>query len=85
MSTELEKRILKEIANATIPVSTEYIAKKMRIGWGTAIRHALELMVAEKLKGLKTTKSWVFWVEKTPTHASSHEVFDKQNGGEKHG
>ena len=51
------------IAKATMPVSVEYIAKALDVGWGTALRYCLELLAAGRIRGMKTMKSWVFWVE----------------------
>jgi len=60
----IESQVLKEIVRSPIPVSIQYIAKRINVGWGTAIRYALELMAAGKIEGMKTTKSWVFWARK---------------------
>jgi len=61
MSLETQKTVLKVIAGAPLPVSIDYIAKRVGIGWGTAIRYALELVIAGKIEGMKTTRGWTFW------------------------
>jgi hypothetical protein len=59
----IQEKVCDTIHSAELPVSTEYIAKKLSIGWGTALRYCLELMTTGRIQGMKTTKSWVFWVE----------------------
>lgn len=61
MSLGTRKKVLEVIAGAPLPVSVDYIAKRLGIGWGTAIRYALELLVIEKIEGMKTTRGWTFW------------------------
>lgn len=63
MPKDVEKRVSEIIAEAPMPVSVEYIAQRVNVGWGTALRYALELLADGKIKGMKTTKSWVFWVQ----------------------
>lgn len=53
-----------EIARSPVPVSVEYLARKANVGWGTAIRYALEMLASGKIQGIKTTRSWIFWVKK---------------------
>ena len=60
---DVGKRVSETIAEASMPVSVEYIAQRLNVGWGTALRYALELLAAGKIKGMKTTKSWVFWTQ----------------------
>jgi len=60
----LESRLIKELTTASVPVSVEYLAKKLHIGWGTTVRYCLELLVAGKICGIKTTNSWIFWINK---------------------
>jgi len=63
LSKDIGKRVLETVGKASMPVSVEYIAQRVNVGWGTALRYALELVAAGKIKGMKTTKSWVFWIQ----------------------
>ena len=61
--------ILRILNDASEPLDVEKIRKNADIGnWQTALKHLLELLIDRKIKGSKTSKSWVFWVE----HSSSH-------------
>jgi hypothetical protein len=63
LSKDIGKRVLQTVGEALMPVSIEYIAQRVNVGWGTALRYALELLADGKINGVKTTKSWVFWIE----------------------
>jgi len=65
MKMSIENQLKQEIEKASMPVSVEYLSKKLKVGWGTIIRYCLELVIAGKICGLKTTKSWVFWRKET--------------------
>jgi hypothetical protein len=61
--------------NSPQPLDVEKIRVACGIGnWQTALKHCLELLYDEKIRGIKTSKSWVFWTN------SSHKRFAK--GGE---
>ena len=63
MSDE-KTRIIHVLRDKKEPYDIESIRKEAGIGgWNTALRHLLELYIANEIRGLKTTKSWVFWVE----------------------
>jgi hypothetical protein len=32
--------------------------------WNTALKHCLELKIAGKIEGQKTSKGWIFWLGK---------------------
>jgi len=56
-------KILQVLTDATEPLDIEKIRSSAGIGnWQTALKHCLELCMAGKIKGLKTSKSWVFWI-----------------------
>jgi len=57
------RRVYTLIKKHSCPIDPQKIARELEIGWGTALRYALELAIAGKVKALKTSKSWVFWVE----------------------
>jgi len=57
-------KILTCLKEATMPLSVESIRAACNIGnWNTALKHCLELLLQGKIRGLKTSKSWVFWIE----------------------
>lgn len=64
MNKELTNAVYKIIQAAPEPIDTEKIAKQVDVGWGTALRCALELLIEKRIQGMKTSKSWVFWMEK---------------------
>jgi len=57
-------KILTCLKEATMPLSVESIRVASGIGnWNTALKHCLELLLQGKIRGLKTSKSWIFWIE----------------------
>jgi len=61
-NSELQTQLLKLLKKTRIPVSIEYVARHLNVGWGTARAMLLELVVSGKVAGQKTTKSWIFWM-----------------------
>lgn len=60
-----DEKIIDVLKVAKLPLDTEKIRNETGIShWNTALKHCLELVIANKIQGLKTSKSWVFWVEK---------------------
>jgi hypothetical protein len=63
LKNDYKEKILKTLQNATQPLDIERIRTEGGIGnWNTALKHCLELLVEKKVNGVKTSKSWVFWV-----------------------
>jgi hypothetical protein len=59
------EKILKMLQEAEQPMDIEKIRVHVGIGnWQTALKHCLELYIDGKIRGQKTSKSWVFWIEK---------------------
>ena len=59
------EKILNVLRNSSIPLDVEKIRVGAGIGnWQTALKHCLELTIDQKIKALRTSKSWVFWIEK---------------------
>jgi hypothetical protein len=57
------EKIIQTLEKATQPMDIEKIRVEAGIGhWTTALKHCLELVIAKKISGQKTTKSWVFWI-----------------------
>ena len=56
------ERILLIVEEAEQPIDAENVRIKAGIAnWQTCLKHLLELVVAKKIMGEKTTKSWIFW------------------------
>ncbi|MGB9694095.1 MAG: hypothetical protein ACPLYF_04560 [Fervidobacterium sp.] len=59
---EIKTKIFNFIQESKQPVDVEKIRKACKIGnWNTVLKHCLELLIEGKIKGQKTSKSWVFW------------------------
>jgi len=64
-SNHYQEKIVQMLEKATQPMDIEKIRVDCGIGnWNTALKHCLELVISRKIKGTKTSKSWIFWVEK---------------------
>jgi hypothetical protein len=64
------ERIVEVLSKAIEPMDIEKIRIQVGIGnWNTALSHCLQLMIAGKIKGQKTSKSWVFWLDKSIPNA----------------
>jgi hypothetical protein len=62
MENNYDKKILEMLENTDKPTDIEKIRLEVGIGnWNTALAHCLGLLVAKKINGVKTSKSWVFW------------------------
>jgi hypothetical protein len=57
---ETEKTVLDVMKEAEQPVSCDYIAFNLQIGWGTARGVLLNMALKGKITALKTTKSFIF-------------------------
>ncbi|MGA2789703.1 MAG: hypothetical protein ABSF00_02925 [Candidatus Bathyarchaeia archaeon] len=54
--------ILDEIRKSELPLAVENIRTACKIAnWNTVLKHCLELLLADEIRGAKTSKSWVFW------------------------
>lgn len=63
MTEKYKERIPAFLMKTKAPMDVEKIRVACKIGnWNTALKHCLELFVEGKIKGQKTSKSWVFWV-----------------------
>ncbi|MCL6579635.1 MAG: hypothetical protein K6T73_09675 [Candidatus Bathyarchaeota archaeon] len=59
-----KQKILGCLKEAALPLGVENIRVACNIGnWNTALKHCLELLFQGKIRGQKTSKSWVFWAE----------------------
>jgi hypothetical protein len=57
---EIEKNTLQIMKEANQPVSCDYVAFKLHVGWGTARGVLLNMALKGKITALKTTKSFIF-------------------------
>lgn len=63
MEYHYQEKIIQTLENAVEPLDIEKIRVEAGIGnWNTALKHCLELVIARKIKGMKTSKSWIFWI-----------------------
>jgi hypothetical protein len=70
MENNYDKKIVEMLEKATQPMDIEKIRVDIGIGnWNTALKHCLELVISGKIKGTKTSKSWVFWMDKSVPNA----------------
>jgi hypothetical protein len=67
-----KRLILEVLARAQCPMDVEKIRVACHIGnWQTALKHCLELQYEHKIKAMKSSKGWIFWI---PTrHKISHQ------------
>jgi uncharacterized protein (DUF1697 family) len=69
MENHYQDKIVELLEKAKQPMDIEKIRTDVGIGnWNTALKHCLELVIAKKISGQKTTKSWVFWIPKNNFH-----------------
>lgn len=65
MELGYQQKIVDILLEASEPLDIEKIRTEAGIGnWNTALKHCLELFIAKKIRGQKTSRSWIFWVEK---------------------
>jgi ribosomal protein S25 len=56
----LQNDVLDLLKETVIPVSVEFVAQKLNLGWGTARAILLNLSLQGTVKMEKTTKSFIF-------------------------
>lgn len=67
MENNYPERIVEILEKAHEPQDIEKIRIEAGIGnWQTALKHCLELLIAGKIQGQKTSKSWIFWATGKP-------------------
>jgi hypothetical protein len=59
-NTELQNNIVSLLKETDMPVSVDFVANRMSIGWGTARAILLSLSIQGRVKMEKTTKSLIF-------------------------
>ncbi len=77
-SPELDAATLKVLKEAGMPVSIQHVAKLTKVAWHQARSQLFKLAMERKIKGINTTKSWIFTMDTdTPeiTPVASHVAF----------
>lgn len=70
MENRYPEKIIAYLETATQPMDVEKIRVDLRMGnWNTVLKHCLQLVMEKKISGLKTSKSWIFWIEKVPSNS----------------
>lgn len=65
MSVNISENIINYLKTCKEPQAIETIRKNAGIShWNAALSNCLELYIAGTIKGMNTSKSWIFWVEK---------------------
>ena len=59
-SPELDATTLEVMRKAEMPVSIQYVADHVDIAWHQARSQLFKLAMEGKIKGIDTTKSWIF-------------------------
>lgn len=64
-----KKAITDVLVTKDQPVHVETVRIAVGIGnWNTCLRHLLELFIDGKIRGVKTTRGWIFWLDKEAEH-----------------
>ena len=61
---DIQNNVMSLLQETKMPVSIEFVAQKLSIGWGTARAILLNLAIQGKIRMQKTTKSLIFSIEK---------------------
>jgi len=61
--TEYEEKLVQLLKNVKEPVSIDFVAFNLRLSWVTTRALLFTLALQGKIKFMKTSKSWVFWLE----------------------
>jgi hypothetical protein len=65
MENNYAEKIVAFLETVKLPTDIEKIRVESGIGnWNTALKHCLELLLVGKIQGQKTSKSWIFWIQK---------------------
>ena len=60
----IEEKVTNILKEAENPVSIDYVRYHLGLNWSTARAVLLSLALEGKICSQKTSKSWIFWVEK---------------------
>jgi predicted ArsR family transcriptional regulator len=56
--------IIALLLKTSMPVSVDFVAKNLGLSWSTARAILMQLCLEGRLKATKTTKSWIFSINK---------------------
>lgn len=59
---EKAQKVLKALQVATQPVSIQWVAWKTGLHWQVTRAILFELLASKIITGMKTSKSWIFWL-----------------------
>jgi len=62
-SPELDAATLVVLREANMPVSIQYVADHVNIAWHQARAQLFKMAMEGKIKGIDTTKSWIFTLD----------------------
>lgn len=72
-------RILDIISRSETPIDVEKIKEYAGIGnWNTCLKHCLELLIAGKIQGVKSSKSWIFWLHNTKVAINQDQMPERE-------
>jgi DNA-binding IclR family transcriptional regulator len=72
--SEIQNHLLELLKKTPMPVSIEFVAHHLNVGWGTARALLLELALSGKVASQKTTKSWIFWMAESESEGVKKEA-----------
>ncbi|MFC1506516.1 hypothetical protein ACFLQ6_05525 [Thermoproteota archaeon] len=81
MYNRYKESILQMLSESTQPMDVEKIRIACNIGnWQTALKHCLELLHEGKIEGIKSSKSWTFWINPPNPHHNVIKSSNSHNG-----
>ena len=79
MENGYDQKIIEMLRKTKTPMDIEKIRVEVKIGnWNTALNHCLALLISQKISGVKTSKSWVFWAQEKAEKADAAKVLQAQ-------
>ena len=60
----IEAKVTSILNEAENPVSIDYVRHHLELNWSTTRALLLSLALEGKIQSMKTSKSWIFWVDK---------------------
>jgi hypothetical protein len=80
--SDYKRAILRSLQRYEEPCDIESIRRDAGIGnWNTALKHLLEMYISGDVEGLKTSKSWVFWINRAEPQNRAVEMDARERGG----
>jgi response regulator of citrate/malate metabolism len=60
MSSEIAAKVIAVIEQAGQPVTVDYVAYHVGTSWNSARAMLLELVIEERIGGVRTSRGWIF-------------------------